>query len=163
MENASEFPKFECLISNTQEEYDSEVETFFTQLASLEADLGLLLLSDTEWKDNYKKILDYLTDLEASIIFKRGVPDTEFIKGLIEGEDPREDIAEDIAEVLIRAKDSVPAVLIRAQSKTRDIMTLFVRMSRIPRFSNGFTVERFEGLLSLRKALFRRATFVSRK
>ena len=159
MENASEFPKFECAISNTKEEYDSEVESFFTELASLESDIGLLILSDLKWKENYQKILGYITDLETSIIFKRGAPDTEFIRSLVKGEDPQDEIA----DILIRAKDYVPALLIRAQSRTRDVMTLFVRMSRIPRFSGGFTKERFEGLLSLRKALFRRSVEVSRK
>ncbi|MGC8561790.1 MAG: hypothetical protein ACP5NO_01135 [Thermoplasmata archaeon] len=159
MEKASEFPKFECAISNTKEEYDSEVETFFTQLASLESDLGLLLVSDATWKENYVKILAYLTDLETSIILKRGAPDAEFIRNLVKGEDPQEEIA----DILIKAKDYVPALLIRAQSRTRDVMTLFVRMSRIPRFSEGFTIDRFEGLLSLRKALFRRAVAVSKQ
>lgn len=159
MENASEFPKFECAISNTKEEYDSEVETFFTHLASLESDIGLLLISDVKWKENYQRILGYLTDLETSIIFKRGSPDSEFIRSLVKGEDPQEEIT----DILLRAKDSVPALLIRAQSRTRDVMTLFVRMSRIPRFSGGFTKERFEGLLPLRKALFRRAVEVSKK
>ncbi|MCL4447422.1 MAG: hypothetical protein M1163_03360, partial [Candidatus Thermoplasmatota archaeon] len=158
-DNVEEFPKFECAISNTKEEYDSEVETFFTQLASLESDLGLLLVSDESWKENYKKILSYLSDLETSVIFKRGSPDAEFVKTLVKGED----LQDEIPDILIRAKNEIPALLIRAQSRTRDVMTLFVKMSRIPRFKDGFTIERFEGLISLRKGLFRRAIAVSKQ
>ncbi len=153
------FPKFGCAISNTEVEYDSEVETFFTELASLESDLGLLLIKDVEWKENYKKFLGYLSDLETSIIFKRGAPTVDFFKGLLEGEVPQDEVT----DVLLRARDELPATLIRAQAKARDVMTLYVRMSKIPRFKEGFTVERFGGLLYLRRALIRRAVAKSKE
>ena len=158
MEKASGFPKFECVISNTNEEYDSDVETFFTALSSVMSDVGLLLLKDPQWIDNYKKILTYLQDLETSIILKKGVPDSEFLKSLLLAENPDDEVL----DVLLRAKDDIPAILTRAQTKTRDVGTLYVRMSRIPRFADGFTVDRFQGLPHLRKVLWRRAVEYSK-
>jgi hypothetical protein len=159
MEKTTEFPKFECVISNTMEEYDSEVETFFTHLTALQADIGLLLQEDHQWKENYKKILGYLQDLETAVIFKRGVPDSEFLKKLV----PHEDVQDEASDVLLRAGNEIPAILIRAQTKTRDLGTLYVKMSRLPRFAGGFTVERFEGLPSLRKVLWSRAVDISKQ
>lgn len=159
MEKSAEFPKFECVISNTQEEYDSEVETFFTGLSSVESDIGLLLLKDVHWKDNYRKLLAYLQDLETSIIFKRGVPDSEFLKPLLSSEEPQDEVS----DVLLRAKDDIPAILVRAGAKTRDVASLYVKMSRIPRFAEGFTVERFQGIQTLRKILWRRAVEYSKQ
>ena len=159
MEHAKEFPKFGCAISNTEEEYDSEVETFFTAMASLESDIGLLLSKDREWKENYEKILRYLADLETSIIFKRGAPESDFLKDLLDDVDSQDEIP----DVLLRAKTEAPAILIRAQSKARDVMSLYVKMSRIPRFAEGFTYARFGGLQSLRKSLSRRAVESSKQ
>jgi hypothetical protein len=158
MEKAAEFPKFECLISNTQEEYDSEVEMFFTRLAAVESDIGLLLLKDQEWAENYKKFLGYLQDLETAVIFKRGNPDSEFLKELVLKDNPQDEIT----DVLLRAKNDIPIILVRVQVKTREIGSLYVKMSRVPRFAEGFTVERFEGLPYLRKALWSRAVETSK-
>ena len=60
MEKASGFPKFECVISNTNEEYDSE-----------------------------------------------------FLKSLLVAENPEDEVL----DVLLRAKDDIPAILTRAQTK----------------------------------------------
>ncbi|MCW6158017.1 MAG: hypothetical protein LVQ63_00825 [Thermoplasmatales archaeon] len=65
-------------------------------------------------------------------------------------------------DVLLRAKDDIPAILTRAQTKARDVGTLYVRMSRIPRFADGFTVDRFQGLPHIRKVLWRRAVEYSK-
>jgi hypothetical protein len=159
MENTSGFPKFECAISNTTEEYDSEVESFFTQLGALQSDIGLMLHKDKGWSENYRKIINYLQDLETAIIFKKGKPDSAFIDALL----PKEPIQDEISDVLLRAQNENPAILVRASMRTRDVATLFVRMSRIPRFKDGFTPDRFEGLPNLRKALWSRAVDVSRK
>jgi hypothetical protein len=159
MKRTSDFPKFECAISNTMEDYDSEVETFFTHLGALQSDIGLLLQKDGQWNVNYKKMLGYLQDLETSVILKKGVPDSEFLIGLI----PKENVQDEISDVLLRAVNEIPAILIRAQTRTRDVATLYVRMSRVPRFAEGFTVERFEGLPNLRKALWNRAVEISKK
>ncbi len=162
MEKAAEFPKFECVISNTKEDYDSEIETFFTQLGSVQSDIGLLLLRDKPWEKNYRKFLGYLQDLETAIIFRRGIPESEFLKDLVLKPDSENEMEDEISDVLLRAKDDIPAILVRAQAKTREVGGLYVRMSRIPRFADGFTVERFEGLPNLRKALWRRAVETSK-
>jgi len=36
MEGEDRFPKFECVISNTQEDYDSDIEEFFLRVQYLE-------------------------------------------------------------------------------------------------------------------------------
>lgn len=158
MDEGTDFPTFECAISNTKEEYDSEVENYFTLQALLKSDMGLLIHKDAAWRDNYVKILEYLTELGDSIIFKRGSPNIDFLKDLMRGDE----VQDELADVLIRAKDDAPAILIRAQARTRDLMTLYVKMSRVPRFAPGFTVDRFRGLQLLRKVLFKRAVVKSK-
>ncbi len=159
MEKSATFPTFECMISNTKEEYDSEVETFFTTLTSLESDIGVLLFRDAGWKENYRKIMSYLADLETTVIFKRSVPDSGFLKDLLPAESPQDEIS----DVLLRAKSETPAILVRAQAKARDVGTLFAKMSRVPRFAGGFTFERFEGLPDLRSVLWNRAVELSKQ
>jgi|YelNatPaOPRAMG01_1025707.scaffolds.fasta_scaffold07861_10 hypothetical protein len=69
MDGEDGFPRFECVISNTLQDYDSDIEEFFLRVQYLEDDLGMLMFVDNSWTENYENMLKYLSDVQTSIIF----------------------------------------------------------------------------------------------
>jgi len=153
MENTNQFPTFYCVMTEAAEDYDSGVWEFFRHIIYLESDLGILMHTDPEWKDNYAKMLQYVSDVGTSIIRKRNSPDAGFLNKFLV--DKPRDVDE--ADVLLRSKDSVPGMLIKTAAGMEEMMALYIKISRIERFSESFSKERFEGFRSLGEALFIRA------
>jgi hypothetical protein len=108
--------------------------------------------TDPEWKDNYAKMLQYVSDVVSSIIFKRDHPDSGFLNKFLVDKPRDRDV--DLADVLLHSKDSVPGMLIRTTAEIEELMALYIRVSKIERFSEGFSKEIFEGFRSLSEALF---------
>lgn len=158
MENEENFPKFHCAITDSPEEYDSGVWEFFRHVIFVESNIGLLMHSDPEWRANYSQILQYVSDVRSSIILTRKPPDSGFLNGLMS--DKKEDVDEE--DVLLRSKDSIPGLLIRAAAEFEELMALYVRVSRIPRFSSGFSKENFKGLELATEVLFGRSIEISK-
>ena len=151
------FPTFECVISNTVEEYDSEVENFFLVKHYLSTELADLREIDPEWKDNYVKIIRYLSELGESIVMGKKVPSHEFLIQLSLGEE----VEDDSTERLLRSKGRATAAIMRAAARTREVMYWYVRNSKIERFSKSFNPERFQGLPFVRLALTYRSIVTS--
>jgi hypothetical protein len=152
MSESSEFPKFKCLITNTMEEYDSGVWEFFRHYDCIISDFGQLMIIDNEWRENYVKLMRYYSDLGSSIILKRDAPDPGFLAAFLSKE--IEDTDEE--DVLLRAKSSTVGYLLRMGSDLEMLMAEFIRLSRIPRFSGNFTVDKFEGIRLLAKVFYSR-------
>jgi len=153
MEGEDRFPKFECVISNTQEDYDSDIGEFFLRMQYLEDDLGMLMFVDNGWRKNYENMLKYLSDMLTSIIFSRELPSANFLSGLL----PDKASEEDIVEVLLRSKDESPSILLRASARARELVSWYIRVARISRFSKNFPQDGIIGIMNMRSVLFHRA------
>lgn len=158
MEETKSFPTFECMISNTKEEYDSDVENYFMNAQSLSADLDSLRFSDSTWRENYEKMIRYVSDLSESIIYRKDPPSHSFLVDLSMGDETEDSTA----ERLLRSMNPVVGNLVRAGVEVRKMMFWFVRLSREPRFAAGFSTSRFEGLSFLRLALTYRSVALSK-
>lgn len=143
------FPQFECVISNTMEDYDSEVEMFFLIKNYVSSELSKLRFADKEWTENYNKILQYLHDLTDSIIEYTDPPSHQFLIDLSMGEEIEDD-------TLMRLKSTtnpVVADLETASLKVREMMYWYVRNGKEEKFAKSFTPLRFQGLPFLRLVL----------
>ena len=158
MGNESElkFPTFECIISNTIEPYDSEMEMFFLQKNYLAAELSRLRLADREWAGNYEKMITYIRDLTGSIIDKSEPPSHKFLMELSMGEEVENGSTEDR---LLRSSNPLVADLAVASYRTRELMFWYVRNSRDEKLAKSFTPQRFQGLPFLRLALAYRGIY----
>ena len=152
-----EFPTFECVISNTVEDYDSEVEYFFLQKNYLAAEIARLKQKDAEWSENYVRILEYLGDLSDALVEFKDAPSHQFLIDLSMGEE----IEDDAIKRLIRTRNGVVPDLVSASYRAREVMYWYVRNSKVPKFSKSFTPERFQGLPFLRLALVYRSVHLS--
>ena len=153
MESELKFPTFDCMISDTVEQYDSDVEMYFIKNQDLSTRLTELRFSDPEFKQNYEKMLQYLKELSHSIVYKTEPPNHQFLIDLCMGPEDEGDTL----KLLMESKTPLVAQLVGASLVVREMMFWFVRMSRVPSFSKGFTVDRFQGFSFLRLALVYRA------
>ena len=159
MKNELKFPTFECMISNTVEQYDSDVEMYFIKNQELSVDLAELRFSDPEFRGNYEKMMQYLKELSHSIVYKSDPPSHQFLIDLCMGPEDEGDRL----KLLMDSKGQLIPELIRASVIVREMMFWFVKMSKIPSFANGFTVDRFQGFSFLRLSLVYRALAINEK
>lgn len=159
MTDALKFPTFECVISNSIEDYDSEVEYFFLAKNYLSTELAELRELDPEWKENYVKIIRYLSELGESIVTGKKAPSHDFLIKLSLGEE----IEDDSTERLLRSKGRVTAAIMHASTRSREVMYWYVRNSKVERFTKAFNPERFQGLPFVRLALTYRSIVTSNK
>ena len=158
MEDNLKFPTIECAISNTVESYDSDVEMYFMNSNLLSVRLAELALSDRNFSGNYRKMMKFVSDLSGSVISGKPAPSHQFLIDLCMGPETEQDMGKLLSES--RSPDT--AKIFEAMQYVRFMMFWFVRMSRVDRFSKGFSVDRFQGLPFLRLALAYRAEKVSK-
>lgn len=151
------FPTFECAISGTVENYDSDVEMYFINSGFLMSKLTQLKISDPDFRHNYNSMMNYIHDLNASIVEKKAPPKHQFLIDLCMGPE------EEKSTFDLLSKSSSPAVplLVDAMHYVRLCMFWYIRMAGVERFAAGFTKQRFEGLPFLRLALSYRAVSLS--
>lgn len=157
-EQELKFPTFECVISNSVEDYDSEVEYFFLHKNHLLAQLAKLNFSDKEFAENYRKMIEYVGKLTDALVDMTDAPSHQFLVDLSLGEE----MEEDTAELLLRSKNPVVADLILAANKTREMMYWYVRNGKNEKFSRSFNPRRFQGLPFVRLVLLYRAVKLSK-
>ncbi len=153
------FPTFDCVISNTVEEYDAEMERFFITRAKLAVSLARLRINDSTWAENYEKMMGYLSGLVKSMIELKEPPSHDFLIGLSLGDE----LEDDMTERLLRTRNPLVADTTEAALLVRDLMFWFVRNSKDGKLSRSFTPERFQGLPFLRLALVYRSVNLSGK
>jgi hypothetical protein len=158
MEKMKAFPTFECAISNTNEDYDSDVEDFFLNATMLSAELNALRFSDKSWKANYEEMIRYVSSLSESIVHKKSPPSHDFLIKLSMGDETEDRVA----ERLLRTTNPVVGDIVKASVTVRQMMSWYVRLSKVPRFAEGFSIDRFGGLSFLRLALTYRSVALSR-
>ncbi len=158
MENELKFPTFECVISNTQEDYDSEVEYFFLVRQRVALKLASLRIADREWKDNYEKLIHYLRDLADAIVDKKDPPSHDFLVSLSMGDE----LEDDSTERMLRTENPAVPAIMEVATLVRELMYWYVRNSKVERFSESFNPERFQGLSFMRLALVYRSVKLSR-
>lgn len=151
--NELKFPTFECIISKTQEEPDSDVEYFFLHKNHLSAQLAKLRLLDGRWSENYEKMMKYLYDLSESLVEMKEPPSYQFLVDLSMGDETEDDTT----LRLLKSENPLVPDLVSASTRVREIMYWFVKNYRDPKFSKSFTPERFQGLPFLRLALVYRS------
>lgn len=152
------FPTFECIISNSVEDYDSEVEYFFIHRNHLSAQLAKISLDDREWTDNYRKMIKYLAELADSVVNSTDAPSHQFLVDLSLGEE----LEEDLVDILLRSKTALVSDLVISANTAREMMYWYVRNGKDQKFSRGFNPERFQGLPFLRLALLYRSIKLSK-
>ncbi|QRF75814.1 hypothetical protein Thermo_01320 [Thermoplasmatales archaeon] len=158
MDSEKQFPTFDCMISNTQEPYDSEVENYFINAQYLTIELNNLRLMDREWSANYVKMMKFLSDLSDSIIYKKSPPSHDFLVDLAMGEETEDSSS----ERLLRSQNPLVGNLMGAALKARELMFWFVRLSKETRFADGFNINNYEGLPFLRLVLVYRSIVLSK-
>lgn len=157
MEREASFPTFECIISNTNEDYDSEVENFFLLKNYVVIGLSRLRREDIAWKDNYSSMMKYLDDLGEAIALKKDVPSHQFLIELSMGEE----IEDPLMDRLSRSDSPLVADLAELGMKVREMMYWYVRNGKNTLFSEAFNPARFQGLPFLRLALTYRSVAIS--
>ncbi len=153
------FPQFECVISNTMEDYDSEVEMFFLLKSVIASDIAKLRFSDHSWAENYEKMIRYIYDLTNSIVDFTEPPSHQFLIELSLGDEIEDD-------TLLRLKNTsnpVVADLVSTALKVRELMYWYVRNGKNSKFSKSFTPARFQGLPFLRLSLTYRSINLNNK
>lgn len=159
MKQEPKFPTFECVISNSIEDYDSEVEYFFLHKNFLLAQLAKLRSQDGEWSENYQKMMKYLGDLSDALVEFKDAPSHQFLVDLSMGEE----VEDDTTERLLKSGKSVVADLTTASYKAREVMYWYVRNGKDPKFAKSFNPDRFQGLPFLRLALVYRSIHLANK
>ncbi len=158
-QNDLKFPQFECIISDTMEDYDSEVEMFFLLRNMLSSELSKLRFSDKEWKVNYENMIQYLHDLTDSFMDLTEPPSYQFLIDLSMGDELEDD-------TLVRLKNApspTVADLVRASTMTREMMFWYVRNGKNNKFSRSFNPQRFQGLPFLKLVLSYRSINLSKR
>ncbi len=153
------FPTFECIISHTMEDYDSDVEYFFILKNRLASEIALLRVGDNDWAVNYDRILVYLKALAESIVNVSDPPDHQFLVKL----SLNEELEDDVIDRLLRSESITTAQLVAASQTVREIMFWYIRTSKNSKFSISFNPERFQGLPYLRLALVYRSVNLSNR
>lgn len=152
-EKTSAFPQFECIISHTMEDLDSEVEQFFILRNELATDIAKLRSHDREWAPNYQKILQYIYDLAESVMQLTNPPSHKFLIELSLGDE----IEDDTVQRLINTDNPVVAEVTAAAARVNRLAYWYVRNGKNSKFSGAFTPERFQGIPFLRLALVYRS------
>ncbi len=153
------YPTFDCVITNAAEEYDSGVWEFFRLLTIVQADIGSIMNVDTAWKDNYMELIQYLSDFSASILFKSKAPNSEFLdKMMIDGLENNDE-----TDLILRSGNGIIASLIRTGAEIEGLMSMYIRLSRIPRFSDSFSLDKFSNLKRISQAVYSRAVMKSKE
>ncbi len=156
--NPAKFPTFDCVISNTVEDYDSEMERFFLTRGNLSIALARLRNDDGQWAKHYEKMMSYLSGLVDSLIEQKDAPSHEFLIELSLGEE----LEDDTTQRLLRSNNPLVADTTEAALLVRDLMFWFVRNGKEQKLSKSFTPERFQGLPFLRLALVYRSVSLSK-
>ncbi len=149
-EEGSRFPTFECIISNTQEDMDSEVENFFLKKNEVAVLLARLKKSDSGWAENYDRMMNYLQDISDSIVEFGNPASHQFLVELCMGEELEYG---DTVGMLRKSGNSIVYDLAEAGIRVREMIYWYVRNSKNSKFSRSFTPDRFQGLPFLRLAL----------
>lgn len=158
-EKSTGFPQFECIISHTMEDLDSEVDQFFILKNELASDLAKLRFQDKDWMQNYQQMLQYLHDLVDSIIEFTNPPSHKFLIDLSLGEE----LENDTVLRLMNAENSLVVDVTAAALKVDKLAFWYVRNGKNSKFATAFTPERFRGLPFLRLALVYRSINLARK
>ena len=152
------FPKFDCLITGRQEEYDTDIAKYFITQDYLASEISELRAVDSDWAENYSKILGYLKTLEQVVINGGVPPSYKFLIDL-----SMSDVLEDDSyERLSRSSGIKTSRAYRSVVLVRELMYWFRKLSRESEFSERFTPEVFKGLPFLRLALSYRSVELSK-
>lgn len=158
-ESEMKFPTFECVISGTIEEMDSEVEQFFIEKNLLVVNLARLKHKDKEWAINYDKMLQFLGELSDSLVYKKDSPSHQFLIDLCMGEE----VEADTTSIVKNATNDAVFDLMESAHIVNKIIFWYVRNSKQKKFSESFNVVRYQGIPFLRLALIYRAVKLSGK
>ncbi|MCW6168363.1 MAG: hypothetical protein LVQ96_01010 [Thermoplasmatales archaeon] len=159
MTASNRFPKFHCVISKKDEEFDSDVEAYFIQHNEVLAFIARLMNLDTAWKDNYKKIVEYLRNLEDSLINLKEPPSYKFLVDISSGEEE----LDNEYDRLLRATNENASLAFHAAVNVSRLTYWFVKLSKDPLYSGSFTLERYNGLPFLKLVLSYRSMMLSKQ
>lgn len=148
-ENNLKFPQFDCVISNTMEDYDAEVEMFFLTKNIVASQISRLRFTDKEWASNYEEMIQYIHDLTVSLVEFKDTPSHQFLIELSLGDE----LEDDTIQRLKASTSPVVADLVEVSTRVREMMYWYVRNGKNEKFSKSFTPEKFQGLPFLRLVL----------
>lgn len=148
------FPTFDCIISNTEEDMDSEVENFFLKKNEVGVMLARLKKKDSAWKENYDRMMDYLQLLSDSIVEVKDAPSHQFLVDLCMGDELE---YENTVGMLRKSGNEVVYDLTEASIRVREMIYWYVRNAKDSKFSAAFNPKRFQGLPFLRLAIVYRS------
>lgn len=158
-ESDLKFPTFECVISKTIEDMDSEIESYFIEKNLLSVVLGRLKKKDREWEANYDKMLLYLKELSDALVYQKDPPSHQFLEDLCLGEE----VEADTTSLIRNVKNEAVFDLVESGQIVSKLIFWYVRNSKQKKFAHSFNPLRFQGLPFLRLALVYRAVKLSGK
>ncbi|MEM0139875.1 MAG: hypothetical protein QXZ44_04600 [Ferroplasma sp.] len=147
-----EFPKFHCCITQKDEEYDSEVQLYFSKENELAGIIANLSKIDKDYEKLYLKIFDFIKSLENFIIMGEKAQDFEFMKGVPADKGEIDDYA------ILLSNNRAAKIAFRGGTKTIELMYYYRSLSRNESYSYRFIPENFEFLQILHDVLYHRAS-----
>lgn len=148
----TEFPKFQCMVSRNEEDYDSGIQMYFMKEYDLAELLDRLMKVDEPHMEEYKKMVEFIKSLENYIITGEKAADFSFLEK-IEGE---RGWANDYK--ILSSENRAAHVAFRACRKTIEVMYYYRLVSRKEGFSGRFNPENFRALLLIRDILYKRSS-----
>ncbi len=148
----AEFPKFNCMVSKKEEDYDSGIQMYFMKEYDLAELLDRLMKLDEPNKQEYKKMVEFIESLENYIITGEKANDFSFLEK-IEGE---KGWANDYK--ILSCENRAARVAFRACRKTIEVMYYYRVISRKEGFSQRFNPENFQAFLLMRNILYKRSS-----
>jgi hypothetical protein len=148
----TEFPKFQCMVSQKEEDYDSGIQMYFMKEYDLAELLGRLIKLDEPFAENYKKMVEFIKSLENYIITGEKANDFSFLEK-IEGE---KGWANDYK--ILSGENRAAHVAFRACRKTIEVLYYYRATSRMKGFEERFNTENFRAFLLIRDILYKRSS-----
>jgi len=144
------FPTFHCMINEKDENYDSDIQLFFTKEYELAMDIARLSEIDND-EMQYSKMLKFIQSFENFLITGEKPDDFQFLKKLpaVKGWASDYDI--------IKSKNRVSRILFRSVLKTVEVMYYYEKLSRKDDYKHRFLPEYFEAFWIMRDILYKRA------
>ncbi len=148
----NEFTTFHCMVSDKDEDFDSDIQMYFVKEYELASITSNLIKLDIEFSDNYKKIVNYIKSLENFIIMGEKAEDFQFLKKLPQEKGWKDDYS------IILSDNRAAKIAFRACTKVIEVLYYYRKLSRKEDYKNRFGTENFEALLLLRDIFYKRSS-----
>ncbi|BBG25155.1 hypothetical protein IC006_2490 [Sulfuracidifex tepidarius] len=154
-----DFPKFDCLITGEKEGYDSEIEVYFAKELQIASIFSILQNYDTEWKENYSKIIEILDKMDNYIVNGKDLPDYTLIKDLDKGDFTYS--YSQLQSIQFSEKKISVSLLYYVAGLIQENLYWYSILAKKDKYSKNFNLDAFEILYTLMSVVRKRAYSLS--